>query len=274
MSEKLSTTLSTREPSTSRERLSSEEGSHPGYRVEHTVGGVFWMVERVAVVTGGSSGLGFALAELLGAEGFGVSILGRDPARLRDAVDRLRTAGGDANGVACDVSKEQEVRAAFDDIRKRGTIGFLFNVAGAGRFGPVEEITESVIEEVLAGNLKGLMIATATAVPIIRAEGGGMIISVLSSAALVGRPQESVYCAAKWGARGFMEALRVALKGSPVRTLTVYPGGMRTPFWSPESGLSPDLSTYLDPLDVAKQILRVALDPGSAHVTEMTISRG
>jgi uncharacterized protein len=254
--------------------VSNEKGRHPRYRVETHGRGVFWMVERVAVVTGGSSGLGFALAKLLGAEGLSVSILGRDPARLRDAVDRLRESGGDASGVACDVSKEEEVRGAFDDIARRGTIGFLFNVAGAGRFGPVEELTESMIDQVLAGNLKGLMITTATVLPILRAAGGGMIVSVLSSAALVGRPEESVYCAAKWGARGFMEALRVALKGSTVQTLTVYPGGMRTPFWSPESGLSPDLSTYLDPLDVAKQILRVALDPGSAHVTEMTISRG
>jgi short-subunit dehydrogenase len=106
-----------------------------------------------------------------------------------------------------------------------------------------------------------------------RSGGGGTIVSVLSSAALVGRADEAVYCAAKWGARGFMEALRVALKGTPFRTLTVYPGGMRTPFWSPGSGMSPDLGTYMDPGDVARQILRVVLDPGAAHVTEMTISR-
>jgi NAD(P)-dependent dehydrogenase (short-subunit alcohol dehydrogenase family) len=232
------------------------------------------MLDRVAVVTGGSSGLGFAIATLLGAEGIGVSILARDPARLGDAVDRLRAADGDAHGVACDISKEEEVRSAFDEITQRGTIQFLFNVAGAGRFGAVEDVTEKMIQEVLAGNLTGLMISTAIALPILRGAGGGMIVSVLSSAALVGRPQESVYCAAKWGARGFMEALRVALKDSTVRTLTVYPGGMRTPFWSVASEQSPDLSTYMEPTDVAKQILRVALDPGSAHVTEMTISRG
>jgi uncharacterized protein len=231
------------------------------------------MLDRVAVVTGGSSGLGFSIAELLGAEGISVSILARDPARLEDAVDRLRSAGGDAQGFACDISREGEVRAAFDEITRTGTIHFLFNVAGAGRFGAVEEVTENMIQEVLAGNLTGLMIATAVAVPILRGAGGGMIVSVLSTAALVGRREESVYCAAKWGARGFMEALRPALKGSTIRTLTVYPGGMRTPFWSAESGQSLDLSTYMDPTDVARQILRVALDPGSAHVTEMTISR-
>jgi uncharacterized protein len=230
--------------------------------------------DRTAVVTGGSSGLGFALAEQLSSDGIGVSIIGRDPGRLHDALDRLRRAGADPHGVACDVSDEAEVRRAFDEIAGRGSIGLLFNVAGVGRFGPVEQLTGAAIDEVLAGNLKGLMIATATCLPILRAGGGGTIVSVLSSAALVGRAQEAAYCAAKWGARGFMEALRVALKGTPIRTLTAYPGGMRTPFWSAESGASPDLSSYMDPRDVARQILRVALDPGSAHVTELTISRG
>jgi short-subunit dehydrogenase len=228
----------------------------------------------MAVVTGGSSGLGLALAELLAGEGVGVSILGRDPQRVRQAVERLRAEGATVEGVACDVAREGEVRSAFGDISRKGRIAFVFNVAGVGRFGPVEELTETMIDEVTAGNLKGLMIVTAAALPILRANGEGTIVSVLSTAALVGRAEEAVYCAAKWGARGFMEALRVTLKGTPLRTLTVYPGGMRTPFWSEESGRSQDVSTYMAPRDVARQILGVVLDPGAAHVTEMTISRG
>jgi NAD(P)-dependent dehydrogenase (short-subunit alcohol dehydrogenase family) len=230
------------------------------------------MPDRTAVVTGGSSGLGFALAELLGAQGIRVSIIARDPERVRDAVERLRDGGADANGIPCDISSQDQVGAAFDHIAGRGSLAFLFNVAGVGRFGPVEDINEAMIDEVSAGNLKGLMLATAAALPALR-ETGGTIVSVLSTAALVGRAEEPVYCAAKWGARGFMEAVRVALKGSGVRTLTVYPGGMRTAFWSPESLRSPDLTTYMDPRDVAQQILGVALNPGAAHVTEMTISR-
>jgi NAD(P)-dependent dehydrogenase (short-subunit alcohol dehydrogenase family) len=232
------------------------------------------MADRTAAVTGGSSGLGYAVAELLGAEGIGVSIMGRDPRRLSEAVESLKRAGADAEGISCDISNEVQVRAAFDRIAGRGSLEFVFNVAGVGRFGPVEGLTAAVIDDVTAGNLKGLMLVTATALPLLRAAGGGTIVSVLSTAALVGRAEEAVYCAAKWGARGFMEALRIALKGTPVRTLTVYPGGMRTPFWSAESGRSPDLSMYMDPRDVARQILRVVLDPGAAHVTEMTISRG
>lgn len=231
------------------------------------------MANRMAVVTGGSSGLGLAIAEQLASEGIAVSIIGRDPRRVRDAVDRVRAGGSEAHGLSCDVSRQDQVMAAIQEFSQRGRIGFLFNVAGAGRFGPPEELSESAIDEVLAGNLKGLMIATASVLPILRANDGGTIVSVLSSAALVGRPDEAVYCAAKWGARGFMEALRAALKGSSIRTLTVYPGGMRTPFWSGDAGKSPDLSTYMDPQDVARQILRVVLSPGGAHVTEMTIAR-
>jgi NAD(P)-dependent dehydrogenase (short-subunit alcohol dehydrogenase family) len=193
---------------------------------------------------------------------------------VRQAVEHLRGEGAEAYGVACDVSRQADVRAALEDISRRGPITYLFNVAGVGRFGPVEDLTEGIIDEVMAGNLKGLMIATAVALPILRTNGGGTIVSILSTAALVGRAEEAVYCAAKWGARGFMEALRIALKGTPVRTLTVYPGGMRTPFWSGESGRPQDVNTYMDPRDVARQILGVVLDASAAHVTEMTISRG
>jgi NAD(P)-dependent dehydrogenase (short-subunit alcohol dehydrogenase family) len=230
------------------------------------------MVRNRAVVTGGSSGLGFALAQSLAAEGVAVSIIARDEQKVGTAVERLRGHGADAHGIACDVSSESQVRSTLDQVAALGPLGFLVNVAGVGRFGPVEDLTEAMIDEVLAANLKGLMLATAAALPALRAA-GGTVVSVLSSAALVGRAEEAVYCAAKWGARGFMEALRVALKGTSVRTLTVYPGGMRTAFWSPEARMTPDLPSYMDPRDVARQIVRVALDPGSAHVTEMTISR-
>jgi NAD(P)-dependent dehydrogenase (short-subunit alcohol dehydrogenase family) len=231
------------------------------------------MANRMAVVTGGSSGLGLAIAERLSSEGIAVSIIGRDPQRVRGAVDRLRAAGSQAHGLSCDVSRQDQVRAAIQEFGEFGRIEFLFNVAGVGRFGPPEDLSESAIDEVLAGNLKGLMIVTASVLPILRANDGGTIVSVLSSAALVGRPDEAAYCAAKWGARGFMEALRAALRGSSIRTLTVYPGGMRTPFWSAAAGKSPDVSTYMDPRDVARQILRVVLSAGGAHVTEMTIAR-
>ena len=230
------------------------------------------MARNRAVVTGGSSGLGFALAESLAAAGMAVSIIARDAQTVGEAVERLRSEGADAHGMVCDVSSESQVRSTFDQVAAMGSLGFLVNAAGVGRFGPVEDLTEAMIDEVLAANLKGLMLATAAALPALRAT-GGTVVSVLSSAALVGRAEEAVYCAAKWGARGFMEALRIALKGTSVRTLTVYPGGMRTAFWSPETGRMPDLTDYMDPRHVARQILRVALDPGAAHVTEMTISR-
>ncbi|HJV03945.1 MAG TPA: SDR family NAD(P)-dependent oxidoreductase, partial [Actinomycetota bacterium] len=101
------------------------------------------MTERTAVVTGGSAGLGFALAEQLGAEGIGISILGRDTRRLRDAAERLRRGGTDAAAVPCDVSRQDEVRAAFEEISRNRGLTYLFNVAGVGRFGPVEALSEA-----------------------------------------------------------------------------------------------------------------------------------
>jgi short-subunit dehydrogenase len=231
------------------------------------------MAPDIAIVTGGSSGLGLALAERLATRDYAVAVLGRDEDRVREAERALRASSGDATGYACDVARQPEVEQVFGRIAQSGTVRYLFNVAGVGRFGPVEDLGDEMIEEVLAGNLKGLMIATAAALPILRGNGGGTIVSVLSTAALVGRANEAVYCAAKWGARGFMEALRAAVKGSSVRTLTVYPGGMRTSFWTRDAEQPADLATYMDPRDVARQILEAALEPHGAHVTEMTINR-
>jgi short-subunit dehydrogenase len=230
-------------------------------------------VADIGIVTGGSSGLGFALAQGLTRRGVEVALLARDPQRLDRAVEELREEGATASGYPCDVSREAEIGEAFARIAEAGTVRLLFNVAGVGRFGPAEELSETMIDEVLAGNLKGLMLATTAALPLLREGGGGTIVTVLSTAAQVGRPNETVYSAGKWGGRGFMRALRAELEGTPIRTLTVYPGGMRTEFWSSEAGRSPDLSGYMDPGDVAEHILAVALDPKSAHVTEMTISR-
>jgi short-subunit dehydrogenase len=233
---------------------------------------LIWDVAEIAVVTGGTSGLGFALAEGVTRRGKRVALLARDPQRLDGAVAKLREGGASASGYRCDVSREGEVREALGRIAGQGTVRLLFNVAGVGRFGPPDAISDVTIDEVFAGNLKGLMLTTAAALPFLR-EAGGTIVSVLSTAALVGRRNESVYCAAKWGARGFMEALRAELEGTPIRTLTVYPGGMRSGFWSQGSGPSPDLTGYMDPDDVAAHILAAALDPRPAHVTEMTIRR-
>ena len=232
------------------------------------------MRRRVAAITGGSSGVGLSLARHISKHDYTVALLARTVDRVEAAAAALRREGAKVVELPCDVGDFAAITDALERLAREYDFRVLVNAAGVGRFGSVERITGDTVADVFRGNLTGLIFASSIALRIFRENGDGLIVSILSTAALVGREQEAAYCASKWGARGFMEALRAAVKGSPIRTLTVYPGGMDTPFWSTECGLSPDTTKFMSPEDVASRVVATMFPPSSAFVTELTISRG
>jgi short-subunit dehydrogenase len=197
----------------------------------------------VAIVTGASSGLGAAIAQLLGSR---MPVVG---------VSR-RTLG--------DASNPDTARRAIEEAEKLGAIDLLVNCAGVGVFGPAGSYDEKAIDDVLDANLKSTIVFCNALFPRF-ARDGGTIVNVLSTAALVGKPNESVYCAAKWGARGYTEALRAEAKGTKARVISVAPGGMDTPFW-PERR-----EGFMDPREIAAVIVD-AVDR-RVNVTELVIAR-
>src|SRR3954468_22386819 len=186
----------------------------------------------VAIVTGASSGLGSSVAELLRSRGTQV-------------VGVSRRATADVSG---DASKRETALRAIEAAERLGAIDLLVNCAGAGIFGPAGSYDEDTIATIINSNLIATMNFCELLFPTFK-EHGGTIVNVLSTAALVGKANESVYCAAKWGARGYSDALRAEAKGTKARVLSVAPGGMDTPFW-PESR-----ETFMDPNDVAAVIV-------------------
>ena len=197
----------------------------------------------VAIVVGASSGLGRAVAELLG--------------------QRMPVVGVSRRGLG-DASKPETARRAIAAAERLGTIDLLVNSAGAGIFGPAGSYDEESIDRLLDANLKATIVFCDALFPRF-AEHGGTIVNVLSTAALIGKPNESVYCAAKWGARGYSEALRAEAKGTKARVITVAPGGMDTPFW-PERR-----EGFMDPAEVAAVIVDALAR--RINVTEIHISR-
>jgi uncharacterized protein len=102
---------------------------------------------------------------------------------------------------------------------------------------------------------------------------GGMIVNVMSTASNIGRVNETIYCASKWGAKGYTEALRAESKGTPVKIISVFPGGMRTDFWSLARGSKVNPEAFMDPKEVAEIIMN-AIDPRKgAYVSDITINR-
>ena len=166
--------------------------------------------------------------------------------------------------VAGDASRPETALRTIAAAEPLGTIGILVNCAGVGIFGPAGSYGERDIDLVLDANLKSTIVFCDALFPRFR-EHGGTIVNVLSTAALVGKPNESVYCAAKWGARGYTEALRAEVKGTKARVISVAPGGMDTPFW-PER--RPD---FMDPREIANVIVDAI--ERKVNVTEITITR-
>lgn len=226
-------------------------------------------MKDIAIVTGGGTGLGYALSAELLKLGLDVCIVGRRAAVLEKA---CATLGPGVRCVAGDISDEDFVKGLYanleaDDCRVR----YLFNCAGTGRFGTPENNTRAMIDEALEASLIGLILMSSNALPYMKA--GGTIVNIMSTAALKGKPKETIYCAAKWGARGFTEALKEAVKGTPVNVIGVYPGGMNTDFWSPDCGAALDCSKFMDPRNVAETIVHgVRRRPGMT-VSDLTIDR-
>ncbi|HMC21118.1 MAG TPA: SDR family oxidoreductase, partial [Thermoanaerobaculia bacterium] len=171
-------------------------------------------MDDVAIVTGASSGLGREIALLLGDRGMQVVGIARHPFHEPP----IASLAGDA-------SRRDTAARAVDIAQQLGKIKVLVNCAGAGIFGPVGSYDETSITRVIDSNLMATIVFCEALFPRFRTD-GGTIVNILSTAALIGKPNESVYCAAKWGARGYTEALRAEAKGTKARIISVAPGGM------------------------------------------------
>ena len=224
---------------------------------------------RVALVTGASSGLGLELAVRLAADRAVVGV-----SRARPADERWAWLAGCGRfaHVPGDVSDPAVVARAFGFADTLGVLDLVVNCAGAGRFGPAGTSGRGDVDAALAGSLVGLILFSEMAFARFLLA-GGTIVNVLSTASRVARAGEAVYCAAKWGARGYTETLHLEARGSAVRVLAVYPGGMRTRFWDRAGRRHREYAHFLDPAEVADIVVDALRQGRLAHVSELTIAR-
>lgn len=232
-------------------------------------------MKSISIVTGGNSGLGLAIARGLVSQGNNVAIIGRDYTKLSVAKEQLEKINEQVNVVsfAGDVTDETFVKKTFLQlVAEEWEIKELYNCAGVGRFGKPEENSKEIIDITLGASLIGTILMCTSALHVMKIS-GGVIVNVMSTAALKGNPNESVYCAAKWGAKGYTEALKAYLKGSNIKVIGAYPGGMNTPFWSEDCGMSTDTNKFMNPDEVAEVIICAVKERKTMYVSDLTIDR-
>jgi uncharacterized protein len=232
-------------------------------------------MKKISLISGGSSGLGLEIAELLVKSGKSVLILGRNKDKLNEASARLDRAriNSSVEWLTCNIGNEDDIRKVGNFItNNKLSVDYLFNNAGIGLFAKAETSTSEIIDKVLEASLKGMILLTSEILRLTPEEEELTIVNVMSTSSLVGRAEETVYCAAKWGARGYTEALRTEFKGSKRNIVAVYPGGMKTEFWK-IPGQNRDISNFMDPAEVADKIIKAVIVTDKMLVTDITINR-
>lgn len=185
---------------------------------------------RVAVISGGSRGLGLVMARRLAAEHARLVLLARDEREL-DRARRLleEEHGADVLTVGCDVRRRSEVHAAIARIlQERGTVDLLINNAGIVQVGPLEHMQHDDFENAMAVHFWGPLHLMLELAPVMRRRGFGRIVNISSIGGRVAVPHMAPYCASKFALRGLSDAFRAELAPYGVRVTTVSPGLMRT----------------------------------------------
>lgn len=195
---------------------------------------------RIAIVTGGASGIGLAISERLAVDGNAVAVFDRDGTAAKAAAEKIVAGGGTATGVTVDVTDRAQIDAGVEETTARlGAPTILVNSAGLDGFDPFLSISAEKWGRILAVNLTGTFDCCQAVVPHMIEAGWGRIVNISSSSAHGGQPLMTHYVAAKAGVIGFTKALALELGPSGITVNTIPPGFIDTPMLrrSEEKGL-------------------------------------
>lgn len=189
--------------------------------------------DKVAVVTGGSRGIGFSIAKALAREGAQVYICGRDPDAIQKAIAEIKKSGasGAVDGSVANVRHYEDCRKLIRGAATRfGGLDVLVNNAGVGIFSPVDQMDPEDWEKVIGTNLSGVFFCCREAIPLMRMRSGGYIFNISSLAGVNAFPGGSAYNASKFGLNGFSEALMQEIRYEGIRVSYIMPGSVDTDF--------------------------------------------
>lgn len=203
---------------------------------------------KVAVVTGGADGLGYAIVKQLVEEGSFVHIITRNPEKHKNNISLLEKSKVQAH--RCDVTDYDKLKQIADSI---GKVDVLINNAGVWIEGVLGDNDTEKISDTIDINVKGVIYSTKAFLKGMLEHNSGFVLNISSTSGIMPKPKSSVYCASKWAVRGFTEATKEDLRDTGIKVAGFYPGGMRSSFFE-KAGFPKDTGSYMDIEKVAKVI--------------------
>jgi 3-oxoacyl-[acyl-carrier protein] reductase len=227
--------------------------------------------DKVAIVTGGSSGIGKAIAEKLCQEGVKVAILSEKPDEIKQTVEEIKKKGGDAFAAPADLTKDDEVKNAVDKVLEHYKgVDIIVNNAGLGIFKPIHEMSVKEFDLHINVMLRGHFLVTKHLLPQLYEKKAGHVIFISSLWAKRFCAKCSGYTAAKFGIRGFVQSLREEARHHNVKVTNIMPGTVKSPFFE-KVDWETDLSKALETEDVANLISDLLKYPDRAVVEEVIL---
>jgi len=228
---------------------------------------------KVALVTGGSRGIGRAIAVALAREGAKVAFAGRSPDLVQETVHLVAEHSAPAVGILADVRKPDDVRRMVETVvAQLGPIDILVNNAGIARFAPILDATVEDWQAMLDVNLIGPLLCTQAVLPSMIERKRGWIINIASSSSVKGYADQSGYCASKHALLGFAKVLAIETRNHGVRVHCICPGGVDTEM----AGLNPsfgDRADLMKPEEVAATVVFLASLDGVMMIDNVVLRR-
>ena len=227
------------------------------------------MQGRAALVTGGSSGIGLAIARMLGKEGYGLTVSARRPEKLEEAVKSLTDDGIDAHAVAANMADEEGIKQVVDAHRDRfGRLDVLINNAGVGIGGPISDHETKRLDMQLNVNLRAVYLTLRECIPLLREAGQehkkALVVNTASIAGKIGAPGLAAYAATKGGVVALSQSAHGELSGDGIQVTAFCPGFVATPMTDWVEGQVPK-DEMIQPEDLAHAV-RFLLDTSPACI--------
>jgi NAD(P)-dependent dehydrogenase (short-subunit alcohol dehydrogenase family) len=192
---------------------------------------VFKLSGKVAIITGGGSGIGQAISKLFGQQGAHVEVLDVDGRAAADTAAAIVSAGGSAAGAACDVADAAAVTSAFEQVVARTRrLDILINNAGIAHVGNVERTSEDDLDRLYRVNVKGVFLCTRAAVPVMVQQGGGVILNMASIVSFIGVADRFAYSMTKGAVLTMTKSVAIDYVKQGVRCNCICPARIHTPF--------------------------------------------